>query len=66
MILPAANEANLEDVPEAVRGELDVVTVRSFDEVLRRMLVEPSDAPEAAAPPPARTVAAPPPPAGRA
>jgi ATP-dependent Lon protease len=65
VILPAANEANLEDVPEAVRGELEVVTVRTFDEVLRRMLVAPSDAPEAAAPPLVRAVATPPPPAGQ-
>jgi ATP-dependent Lon protease len=66
VILPAANEANLEDVPEAVRGELEVVTVRTFDEVLRRMLVAPNDAPEAVAPPPARPTAATTPPAGRA
>ncbi|MDF1522652.1 MAG: endopeptidase La [Trueperaceae bacterium] len=43
VILPAANEANLEDVPDAVRGELEIVTVRSFDEVVQRMLLEADD-----------------------
>jgi ATP-dependent Lon protease len=40
VILPAANEANLEEVPDAVRGELTIITVRTFDEVVRRMLGE--------------------------
>jgi ATP-dependent Lon protease len=38
VILPHANQANLEEVPEAILGELTIITVRDFDEVVRHML----------------------------
>jgi ATP-dependent Lon protease len=38
VILPQANQANLEEVPEAILGELTIITVRDFDEVVRHML----------------------------
>jgi ATP-dependent Lon protease len=50
VLLPEDNRANLEDVPEAVLGELDVTPVRSFSEVLAVMLLPER---EAAFPPPA-------------
>jgi ATP-dependent Lon protease len=50
VLLPEDNRANLEDVPEAVLGELEVTLVRSFAEVLEAMLLP---EPEAAYPPPA-------------
>ena len=49
VLLPQDNEANLEDVPDAVLEELDVTPVRSFAEVLDIMLTAES---EAAFPPP--------------
>jgi len=49
VLLPKDNEANLEDVPDAVLEELDVTAVRSFAEVLAVMLTPES---EAAFPPP--------------
>ncbi|MEJ2356460.1 MAG: endopeptidase La [Deinococcales bacterium] len=39
VILPADNEANLEDVPEAILQDLEVTPVRDFHEVLNAMLV---------------------------
>ena len=39
VILPADNEANLEDVPEAILQDLEVTPVRDFHEVLNTMLV---------------------------
>ena len=50
VLLPEDNRANLEDVPDAVLGELEVTPVRSFSEVLEAMLLP---EPEAAYPPPA-------------
>jgi ATP-dependent Lon protease len=38
VILPHANEANLEDVPDAILADLTIHTVRDFDEVVRHML----------------------------
>ena len=49
VLLPEDNQANLEDVPDAVLDELDVTTVTSFADVLAIML-EPET--EAAFPPP--------------
>lgn len=42
VIIPEANEANLEDVPDAILDELQVTTVRNFTEVLDAMLLETS------------------------
>jgi len=39
VILPAANEANLEEVPEAILADLEVVPVHDFHQVLEVMLV---------------------------
>jgi len=39
VILPADNEANLEDVPDAILQDLEVTPVRDFHEVLNTMLV---------------------------
>jgi ATP-dependent Lon protease len=50
VLLPEDNRANLEDVPDAVLGELDVTPVRSFSEVLEAMLLP---EPEATYRPPA-------------
>jgi ATP-dependent Lon protease len=41
VIIPEGNEANLEDVPEAILGDLDVTTVKDFGQVLEIMLLEP-------------------------
>ncbi|MDQ3397163.1 MAG: endopeptidase La, partial [Deinococcota bacterium] len=41
VIIPEANEANLEDVPEAILDELTVTTVKDFDAVLDIMLLAP-------------------------
>ncbi len=38
VILPAANEANLEEVPEAIAKELEITVVRNFDEVVKMMM----------------------------
>ena len=40
VIIPEANEANLEDVPDAILDELQVTTVKDFQEVLDIMLGE--------------------------
>ena len=40
VIIPDANEANLEDVPDAILDELTVTTVKNFTEVLNIMLEE--------------------------
>ena len=40
VIIPDANEANLEDVPDAIMDELTVTTVKNFTEVLNIMLEE--------------------------
>lgn len=39
LILPKRNEPDLDDVPEAVRNELDVIFVEQMDEVLEAALV---------------------------
>ena len=44
IILPKANEADIEDVPEEVRRELTFHTVESLEEVLRIALVAEKDA----------------------
>jgi ATP-dependent Lon protease len=41
VIIPEANEANLEEVPEAILSELTVTTVRDFTHVLELMLMRP-------------------------
>ena len=38
VIIPDANEANLEDVPEAILNDLDVTTVKDFQQVLDMMM----------------------------
>jgi ATP-dependent Lon protease len=53
VILPHANEANLEDVPDAILADLTIHTVRDFDEVVRHMLDV--DTLEELPPPPAAT-----------
>jgi ATP-dependent Lon protease len=51
VIIPDANEANLEDVPESILQDLKVTTVKDFQEVLNAMLL---DKPQGAfVPPPA-------------
>jgi ATP-dependent Lon protease len=40
VIIPDANEANLEDVPESILQDLKVTTVKDFQEVLNAMLLE--------------------------
>lgn len=40
VIIPEANEANLEDVPEAILADLDVRPVKTFQEVLELMLLQ--------------------------
>ncbi|MDZ7703831.1 MAG: endopeptidase La [Trueperaceae bacterium] len=39
VIIPEANEANLEDVPSAILDELTVTTVKGFDQVLEVMML---------------------------
>jgi ATP-dependent Lon protease len=51
VIIPEANEANLEEVPDAILDELTVSTVRDFDAVLNIMLLE-EDKSSAFTPPP--------------
>ena len=53
VIIPHANEANLEDVPESILEELTVTTVKTFQEVLDMMLVDTDKADFV--PPPAET-----------
>ena len=40
VIIPEANEANLEDVPESILSELKVTVVKDFQEVLDLMLLD--------------------------
>jgi ATP-dependent Lon protease len=40
VIIPSANEANLEDVPESILQDLTVTPVKDFQEVLNVMLLE--------------------------
>jgi ATP-dependent Lon protease len=40
VVIPEANDANLEDVPEAILGDLTVTTVKDFGQVLDLMLLE--------------------------
>ena len=51
VIIPDANEANLEDVPESILDELKVTTVKDFQEVLDFMLLEAPTQPEFVPPP---------------
>lgn len=53
VIIPDANEANLEDVPETILADLTVHTVKDFQEVLDIMLIKPDQAKEDFVPPPA-------------
>ncbi len=39
VILPKANEKNIEEIPEEVRGKIEIILVESFDEVLEKALV---------------------------
>ena len=41
VLFPAENLADLAEIPENVRGQMQLVMVRSIDEVLRRVLVDP-------------------------
>lgn len=50
VIIPEANEANLEDVPEAILDDLQVTTVKDFEEVVKIMLLD-EDASEYTPPP---------------
>src|SRR5690606_32416470 len=47
VILPEANEANLEEVPDAILEDLEVITVSGFHQVLDVMLV-PEDSDDSA------------------
>ena len=40
VIIPEANEANLEDVPDAILEDLTVTPVKDFNEVVKLMLLE--------------------------
>jgi len=51
VILPKDNEANLEEVPEAILADLEVITVSGFREVLDVMLVEDEGQPPTFVPP---------------
>ena len=51
VILPEANEANLEEVPDAILQDLKVITVSGFHEVLDVMLVDDDADPAAFVPP---------------
>src|SRR5690606_33528776 len=51
VILPKENEANLEEVPEAILGDLEVIPVSGFREVLDVMLVESDGQPPTFVPP---------------
>ncbi len=39
VILPKANEKNIEEIPEEVRDKIEIILVESFDEVLEKALV---------------------------
>ena len=43
VIIPAANDANLEDVPDAIMDDLTVTTVKDFSEVVKMMLLDADD-----------------------
>ena len=45
IILPTANQKDLQDVPEAVRAELDVIFVESIEEALKQVLTHTPDFP---------------------
>lgn len=51
VIIPEANEANLEDVPDAILDDLQVTTVRTFEQVLDIMLLEQDEAGDFVPPP---------------
>ena len=51
VIIPEANEANLEDVPESILDELKVTTVKNFQEVLDFMLLDAPEQPDFVPPP---------------
>ncbi len=51
VIIPKENEANLEEVPEAILGDLEVIPVSGFREVLGVMLIEEDGQPPAFVPP---------------
>ena len=51
VILPQSNEANLEEVPEAILADLTVIPVSGFHEVLDVMLVKDDSAPASFVPP---------------
>lgn len=46
IVMPAANEADLEDLPENVRESMNFIPVDTVDEVLKTALLDPSDSPE--------------------
>ena len=46
VIIPQANEANLEDVPEEILEDLTVTTVEDFDEVIDLMLLKKNQEPQ--------------------
>ncbi len=46
VVMPAANEADLEDLPENVRESMNFIPVDTVDEVLKTALLDPSDSPE--------------------
>jgi len=39
IILPKANEKNIEEIPEEVREKIEIILVENFDEVLEKVLV---------------------------
>ncbi len=43
VIIPAANDANLEDVPDSIMDDLTVTTVKDFSEVVKMMLLDADD-----------------------
>jgi ATP-dependent Lon protease len=51
VIIPESNEANLEDVPDAILDELTVTTVKDFDAVLAIMLLDEDKASDFTPPP---------------
>ena len=54
VIIPEANEANLEDVPEAILEDLTVHPVKDFEQVLNIMLLEEGKTKDDFVPPPAK------------
>ena len=47
VIIPKSNEANLEEVPEAILNDLKITAVSEFEEVLELMLLDRDSDPEA-------------------